>query len=458
MGKPQLMDGNRLRELLTSNLDALVCLVDQAVVSIAGLATSVLVWRLDAGELGAYYIGMAMVLFARGFQQQLVSTPYTIYHHRQSQQDLAGYRGSCLLQQACFLGVTLVYLLVQIFIALAGFILLAVASLTGLELSRSMEWFPISGDGAQVVPTLIVLLFLIPAILMREIVRHYCFTHSENESVLALDTAISVLQILALLALGYLGYLSGAIAWIVIGLSCVVAIGGWYVYTKPAISFNREKLREDLKLNWSFGKWAVGGQFVGSLATYLLPWLLLLATSAEGVGFFGACMILVGIANIFNSGMLNFLTPKAARVYVEEGSAGLKRVLLQMYVLFFVAVGGFAMFLGFFGEWVGVHLIDSKYTGLQNVITLLAIAKLFEGFSHTASGGLFAMEKIKANFWIDVVLMLVTITAAIALIQPLGIVGAAWTTLIGSATSAILRTIFLAKFLGDKPIAGGSHV
>jgi len=458
MGKPQLKKGNRLRKLFDSNADVLVCLVDQGVVSVAGFATSVLIGRMAPEQLGVYYIGLAMVLFARGFQQQLVSTPYTIYHHRQSKQNLARYRGSCLLQQAGFLGVTLAYLLVQIIIALAGLILLVFAAKWGLEFSDWTGWFPIDPDSVQVVPTLVVLLFLIPPVLMREIVRHYCFTHSENTSVLGLDTVVSVLQILALVALGYLGFLSGANAWVAIGLSCIVAIGAWYLHRGPQISFSKKSLREDLKLNWSFGKWAVSGQFVGSLATYLLPWLLLLATGTKGTGFFAACMTLVGVANIFNSGMLNFLTPKAAKVYVEEGSGGLQRLLLKMYVLFFVAVGSFALFLGIFGEWIAVNLIGPKYAGLQAVLTLLAIAKLFEGFSHTASAGMFAMEKIKANFWIDVVLMCVTITAAIALIQPLGVLGAAWTTLIGSATSAILRSILVAKFLGQKPVTGGSNV
>ena len=459
MGKPKILRVSQLQDLLLSQRDALVCLFDQGVVSVAGFTTSVLIGRLAPEELGVYYIGLAMVLFARGFQQQLVSTPYTIYHHRQPEQDIAGYRGSCLVQQALFLAVTFAYLLLQIFIAVAGIALLVATTLWGLESYRWAEWISIDPATLQVVPTLLVLLALTPAVLMREIVRHYCFTHSENTSVLTLDIAVSILQILALCVLGYFGYLSGAIAWAAIGLCCVVSIGVWYFVSGPAIEFPaKEKLREDLKLNWSFGKWAVSGQFVGSLSTYLLPWLLLLSAGAQGTGFFAACMTLVGIANIFNTGMLNFLTPRAAKVFVEEGSAGLKRVLLRMYGVFFVAVGSFALFLGVFGGWIAVELFGTEYSGLQTILTLLAIAKLFEGFSHTASGGLFAMEKIKANFWVDVILMIVTISAALTLIQPLGILGAAWTTLIGSATSAILRTLLVGKFLNTPPAIGGGNV
>ena len=261
--------------------------------------------------------------------------------------------------------------------------------------------------------------------------------------------------------------LSGASAWVAISFACLVAIGFWYFRSGPPIEFSRQRLDEDLKLNWSFGKWAVSGQFVGSLPTYLLPWLLLLATGtkdagAEGNGLLAACMTLVGVANIFNTGMLNFLTPKAARVYVEEGNAGLKRVLLRMYGLFFVAVGSFAVFLTFFGGTLAVKLFGPEYAGLEVTLILLAVAKLFDGFSHTASGGLFAMEKIKANFVVDVILMVITITAAVLLISTYGLLGVAWTTLIGSFTCAVLRSGLLFKFLAESPTptptAGESNV
>ncbi len=419
---------------VVSKQDALVCLFNQGVVSVAGFATCILISRQvpdGPAIFGVYYIGLSLVLFARGFQQQLVSTPYTLYHHRQSESELPAYRGSCLVQQLIFLLIALAYLFVQIAVAWLGWV------------------------SPEVVPTLLVLSIFMPAIMMREIIRHYCFTHSKNTSVLGIDVAISVLQISALIVLRSMGILTGATAWIAVGASCLFTIGYWYFKFGPTIQFQTQRLTEDWKLNWSFGKWAVSGQLVGSLPTYLLPWLLLVAAGAEGTGFFGGCMTLVGVANIFNMGMLNFLTPKAARVYVEEGSSGLRQLMSQMYLVFFVAVGSFALLLTFFGDVIAVKVLGENYVGLQTVLTLLAIAKLFEGFSHTASGGLFAIERIKENFWVDVILMLVTITAAVLLIQPLGVVGAAWTTLIGSATSATLRSALLVRFLREKPQVGG---
>ena len=432
MGSYQSSMRAKLLESVLSRQDALVCLFDQGIVSVAGFATSVLIGRwAGKAELGLYVIGLSTVLFARGFQQQLVSTPYTIYHHRRSDSLMPAYRGSCIVLQAIFIAITMAYLFVQIVAASAGWI------------------------SAEVVPSLAVLLVFIPAILMRELVRNFCFVHSKNISVLKIDIVISLLQVIALFGLGFCNLLSGATAWIAIGASCVLTVGYWYYRSGPELQFAKEPLVEDLTLNWTFAKWAVSGQFVGSLPTYLLPWLLLLAAGAEGTGLFGAGLTLVGVANIFNTGILNYLTPKAAKVYVDEGSTGLRQLMVRMYLVFLVAIGSFIALLTVVGDWVTISLFGPEYAGLQTVLILLAVAKLFEGFSHTASGGLFAMERIKENFWVDVILMLVTITAALLLIRPYGVVGAAWTALIGASTSAILRTILLVTFLREKPQIGG---
>ena len=433
MGKPPLMLKSRLIQAFLFRKDALVCLFNQGIVSVAGFATSVFIGRHAPSELGVYYIGLSLVLFARGFQQQLVSTPYSIYLHRQSDENMPAYRGSCLIQQLGFVIITLVYLVAQILAAYAG-------------------WFSM-----EVVPSLIVLLIFLPALLLRELVRHYCFAHSKNSSVMAIDVTVSVLQIGALIGLGYNGVLSGATAWVAIGASIVLTLGLWYYRSGPKIEFRRERLAADWKLNWSFGKWAVSGQFVGSLPSYLLPWLLLQSAGSEGTGYFAACMTLVGVANIFNTGMLNFLTPRAAKVYVNEGSSGLKRLALRMYGLFFLAIGSFIVLLAIFGSYLSVKLFGPEYVGLQTALVILAVAKLFEGFSHTASCGLFAMEKIKANFFVDVILMLITITAAVLLIFPYGVVGAALTSLIGSLVSSTLRSGLLIKFLNEEPVLGGTN-
>jgi len=416
----------RLKKLLIDNQHALVCLVDQGVVSVAGFATSVLIGRHAPEELGVFYIALSIVLFVRGFQQQMISTPYTIYQHQHSGNGLAAYRGSSLLQ-------------------LAGLVAVTLAIISGLMVGANWSWV-----SPEMLAPLGVLFLFMPILLLREVVRQFCFTHMKNVTALAIDSAITTLQIVAILALGYWGALSGTIAWAAIGGACLTVLVFWYLKHRPEIQFQRARVLEDWKQNWSFGKWAVAGQLVGSLPSYLLPWVLAAAAGTEGTGFFAAAMTLIGIANIFNTGLANFLTPKAAEIYVEHGVSGLRRFLLRMAAVFLVAMGSFALVLGVAGGWLAIQLYGDKYTGLQTAMTLLAIAKLFESFSILSSSGLFVMEKIKANFYADVVLMVVTLTSVVLLVYPYGVMGAVWTTLINSLVSAALRSGLLTMFLSRK--------
>jgi len=178
------------------------------------------------------------------------------------------------------------------------------------------------------------------------------------------------------------------------------------------------------------------------------------------VGRFGtvcwlACDLPVAVAFIGSRGQ-----PKAAKVYAEEGKVGLRRVLLRMYLVFLVAVGGFALFLATMGSWTAIKIFGPEYIGLQTVLTLLAVAKLFDSFAHAASAGLFVMERIKENFWVDVVQMVITVSAAFLLIPSYGLLGAALTTLVNSTTSATLRSGLLASFLyrESETQTGGSDV
>lgn len=408
-------------EQLKGKQDALVCLVDQGIVSVAGFVTTILIGRYSSSELGVYYIALHIVLFVRGIQQQMICIPYTIYQHQHSDQRAEQYRGSCLVQHF-------------------GLMALALLFVAGQTI------FTVNGWGeAESVPTLLVLLALLPVLMMREIARHYCFTHLKKVSALIIDASISALQIGALLALSYFGYLPSYAAWAVIGLASLLTIAVWYFKSGPKIGFFKSSIKSDWGQNWSFGKWAVAGQLVGSFPSFLLPLVLASVVSTTGTGYFAAAMTLIGLANIFNSGMTNFLTPRAALIYVEQGVAGLQKMLIKMAILFLVTLGSFILLIAFCGGWIAELIYG--YPNLHTVMTVLAIAKIFEAMVIVASTGLMVMERIKENFYVDICLMIFALIAMACLVSPLGIVGAAWTSAASAIFSAVARLGVLRHFL-----------
>ena len=182
------------QDRIGEKLHALTCVADQGVVSVAGFVTSILIGRSAPSELGVYYIAMSIVLFVKGIQHQMIAIPYTIYQHQRSGSDSDQYRGSCLTQHF-------------------GLMVFALVIMLGITIALCLGF-----GSSDIIPSLVVLLALIPVLMLRELARHYCFTHEKNLAAFAIDFSISLLQIGALFCLGYLGFLSGASAWAVIGL------------------------------------------------------------------------------------------------------------------------------------------------------------------------------------------------------------------------------------------------
>ena len=71
-----------LKRVILEQKDALLCIIDQGIVSVASFVTSVLIGRNAPEELGVYFIVLSIVYFIRGVQQQMILTPYTIFHHQ----------------------------------------------------------------------------------------------------------------------------------------------------------------------------------------------------------------------------------------------------------------------------------------------------------------------------------------------------------------------------------------
>ena len=84
-------------------------IVDQAIVSATGFLSTVILARYcQLSELGAYHLGMSVIVILQGLQSELVTAPYTIYRFRVGGEDLEGYTGSILVHQAaCLTGFTL---------------------------------------------------------------------------------------------------------------------------------------------------------------------------------------------------------------------------------------------------------------------------------------------------------------------------------------------------------------
>lgn len=401
-------------------------LFDQAIVSGTNFATSVVIGRLCSKEdMGVYYLALSIVYFARGIQEQIVSAPYQIYCSRRDGETAASYAGSAFVHQALFS-------------------LAAVVCMLGFSQALAFGLGP-----AAMSSTVWVMLGVMPLMLLREYIRHFSFAHFRMRTAVILDATVAAVQIAALVVLGSMGLLTIPVVYAVIGGACLVASFAWVFLKRQKLEFSARGVWSDWVHNWKFSKWALASQLVGASSPYILPWFVAAAQGEAATGVYAVSTTLVGLANMFVMGLSNFLTPKAANAYANEGVSGLKRVLYATSAIFIVVLGGFALTTVVAGDWIAAITYGAKYIGAGPVIAVFAFSMLANSLCVTAGNGLWAMERPSANFRADLTALIAIVGCSIWLVPVYGPLGAAYAALIGNVVDAVVRWVILKKLMAS---------
>lgn len=397
---------------------------DQAIVSATNFVTTVLVGRMCSQEqLGIYCLALSIVYFIRGIQETVLTSPYTIYCTRRTGRELAAYTGSLFAHQ-CVLS------------------LLTACTLGGIGAAIHFGYGP-----AGLQATSWALIAIAPCILLREFIRRVMFAQLNVRAAIGIDTAVALLQIGTLAALAWCGRLTVMTAFATIGAACAAVSAAWFAIRVQPLRLVRHAVWQDWVHNWTFARWTLASQLVGSSTPYLMPWFVAVAQGEAETGVFGACTTLVGAANTFVIGMYNYLSPTAARAYAEHGLRALQRVLLSIGAIFVAALGTFCLIVFFLGDTILVFVFGPEFLGAGIVTFVLGLTMLIGSLEMTIGNGLCAMERPAANFVSDVVALLSTVIAACLLVPTRGPMGAALAALVGAALATLVRAVTLIRVM-----------
>jgi O-antigen/teichoic acid export membrane protein len=403
---------------------SMLALVDQGVVSAVNFLTMVLIRRTTAGladsaehELGLYQLGFSIVLLATCIQNALISTPYAVFGNRMLGQERKRYAGSTLIHQGLLSALAVVVLLA------AGFILAA-------------GWKAIEFDEIA-----LILAVVAPFLMVREFVRRLAFVHLQVLAVLLLDLAVAGLQIGGLLALKATGNLTTLTTFCTMGAACAVAGLAALYFLRGHFSMRATKTWPDLRMNWSFGRWAFAAQVVYLVMAYLPSWMLAFLAGTQATGRFAVGMSLVMIANPLLIGLYNFLGPQAIFAYHNEGLAALRRLTIRIGVIVTAAVSLLFVLLVVGGGTLLIATYGSKVQGQEQVITILALSMVMYALSISAENGLIALNRPQSIFWANVVGLIVVLVSGCLLIGSQGIIGAALAALVGTIAATIFKVL-----------------
>jgi O-antigen/teichoic acid export membrane protein len=383
------------------SLRQLLSLLDQAIFAATIFLTTLIVGRIcSREELGVFYLAFTLVMFFRGAQAELTSSPYTVYCHRRTGPELATYAGS-----------TLVF---HLWLTALGVACLCGAAVVG-RLAGGELLFTLGS----------VLAAVLPFMLLREYIRRFAFAHLQLIAVTVLDAAIACLQLGGLLLLAQAGRLSIAATYGVMGLACAIASGIWFLRCRRMFSFQRAAWLRDWRHNWQFSRWTLSGFMVGSATPVALPWLLAFGHGEAAAGVLAACQTLVGVSNMFVTGISNVLTTQAAHAFATGGVAAVWRVIVKTAALYSILLGGLCLVFFLVGEALIALAFQREYAGARPVLALLSLSVFAQGLSVTAGNGLWAIERPRTNLAADLCALATALAVAACLIAPLGVLGVA---------------------------------
>ncbi len=406
----------------------ILTLADQAIVSAAGFLAGVIIGRAcGKEEFGLYILGMTIVSLMIEVQNVVIWSPYTVFSPRLSGSAHALYTGSTFMHQWALsaLGVLI----------LAG---------SGVYLSR--------GLGPRGLETVIWVLVIGGSFfLFREYARRVCFAGLWMKAVLLLDFEVAAIQSIVLILLAYQWKLSASRALGVMGLACGLAGLSWLIWNRRAFKFSFTQAASDLRCNWSFGKWVLGGSLAFFISCEIYPWFLSTFHGTAAVGVLAACQGVVALTGPFLQGCINFLPAKAAQALAHGGLGELRALVVKSTVVIAAVISLICAVLIGFGSQLVEFIYGPQYAGNSLVISLLALNILVYALSLGMEFGLWTLGRADLNLKVNLLRLGVTFTMGLWLVQALGPLGVAWGLLLGSlVASAVQYLVFVKLFYPSK--------
>ncbi|WP_182870768.1 lipopolysaccharide biosynthesis protein [Rhodopirellula sp. JC639] len=406
----------RLRGLARG--DTMLSLLDQVIVSGTRFATTVMVGRFGSeSELGYYSLAFSVFVLLVGFQESLISIPYTVFVKRLSPDDQRKYGASSLAQA---IGLNLIAMLVLL---IACVLIQTTRGATGMI---GLLW---------------LLVALLPFLMLREFARRMAFAQLHVPTAMALDLAVSVLQLGGLAALALADQMTAGAAFLVTGIATGLSGLIWLTLVRSSFQWDRSRMRSDWVENIRFGKWVTGAQLTSVLQTYFAHWLLAAVIDERATGIYAACMTVVMLSNPFILGMSNVLSPKAAHAFAAGGAAAAAHLVWRFTGVMLSILCVFAALVGVFGNAIVVWIFDQQYGGHGAAILVLASGTIALGAGYSFASGLRAINRPAANFWAGIWGLVVTVVISSALVHRASILGTSLGLVSGFYVTAIYRLV-----------------
>jgi O-antigen/teichoic acid export membrane protein len=394
---------------------------DQAVVSLASFASTVIVGRVcGREELGIYVLATTMFWLLVGIPNALTWTPFTSRAPRMSPERRASYCGSITIHT------------VLLTLALAG-----VFQIAGL---LPPAWF---GQSRWFSTMCLALVPFTAMMTLREHVRRLCLSQVAAREILALDAPIAVAQLLLLLWLTHSGRLSANTALLAVAAACLVCVV-WLIAHRAEFQFRPRLAAIHWSYNLQFGRWLLAVSIAWLLADSFYRWIVGWQYGLDGLGRFASAQAVVLFINPLLLTATNFGRALSANRLASGGMPELRRFTFQATVLVTIVAGLAFLALAAVGGPLVRMIFGDQYSGLGGIVATLCLGMLVRIAGDPIDSSLAALREGRAMFVAIIVQLAVVVLAGVPLIARCGLNGVGYTMALAyGATAAIQWYWFL---------------
>jgi O-antigen/teichoic acid export membrane protein len=283
--------------------------VDQGTISLANfLATILLARSISPTELGVYGVGFIALRLVRSIQEGIVVQPVNVIGAGMDAGSFRRYATSSSL--------------IQVILAIASSAVVAAAG-----------WTLTAAGNDTAGPALFSLWFAFLWWQLQEHIRRMLYTRGAVFNAVINTVLANAVRLAIMVLWAGQGKLSGTAGLDAIGWGSLAALipGLWSTrafWTRDFLS-----LKETWKRNWEFGRWVMGGTIANWVAIEFYPILTAGLISFAAAGAYRALQNLVAPIHLLLRATDTFLTPRAARLYQQDGRQALTRTLRLTYLI-----------------------------------------------------------------------------------------------------------------------------
>lgn len=223
-----------------------------------------------------------------------------------------------------------------------------------------------------------------------------------------------------------------------------------YFYTKPFLNFAIGIYKDWMLKLFNYGKYAFGTSISSILSGSVDQMMLSGIINPAASGIFNVAVKIVNLIDIPTSAVANIVFPQSAKRMETEGKDAI-RYLYEKSVgtILAIMIPGL-FFIYIFPEFVLYIVAGEKFTNAASVLRISLLYTILIPFGRQFGTILDSIGKTKTTFYIVIFTASTNLILNYFFILNMGIIGAAYATLISNIVGFIIAQYILKKELGVK--------